>query len=101
MARIISMGKLHHAFTATGSIKIYKFIIIIGSIALSIACLLPNSIPNKFYSATNGHVRIGHRSGVEQFKPHLSYDGSWKVHKVSFSKTAKILMDGFILDSRI
>ncbi len=34
MARIISMGKLHHAYTGT------------GSIALSTAMNVPGSIPN-------------------------------------------------------
>ncbi len=69
--------------------------------ALATACLIPNSIPNQFYSGNDGMVRIGHRSGVEQFKPHLSYDGDWKVQKISFSKTAKILMEGFVLDTQI
>ena len=49
------MNKLHHAFTAT------------GSIALATACQVKDTIPNQLFKSQNSKVKIGHRSGIEEF----------------------------------
>ena len=52
-ARIISMGRLHHAFTAT------------GAIALAASAAVPGTTVNQLIGReiTDGKVTFGHRSG--------------------------------------
>jgi len=58
------MGKLHHAFTATGSVDL-------GALSL-----VPGTIPNRivtFNSNSEHEIRIGHRSGVMDIKLKIIY----------------------------
>jgi probable AcnD-accessory protein PrpF len=84
LARIVSMGKLHHAFTGT------------GSIALAVAAALPGTIVSEVTRTLPGvPTRIGHVSGVLAVGAVLDQrDGRWHVERAVMSRSARRLMDG-------
>jgi probable AcnD-accessory protein PrpF len=89
-ARIISMGKLHHAMTGT------------GVIALAVAAALPGTIvrellPDARVARDDSPLRFGHPSGIVDARAttHLEKSG-WVVDKVALSRSARRLMDGFV-----
>lgn len=87
LARIMSMGKLHHAFTGT------------GSIALAVAAALPGSVVNEVARTLPGlPTRIGHQSGVLAVGAEVSRreDGGWRVDKAVLSRSARRLMSGWV-----
>lgn len=87
LARIMSMGRLHHAFTGT------------GSIALAVAAALPGSVVNEVARTLPGlPTRIGHQSGVLAVGAEVSRreDGSWRVDKAVLSRSARRLMSGWV-----
>ena len=87
LARIMSMGKLHHAYTGT------------GSIALAVAAALPGSVVNEVARTLPGlPTRIGHQSGVLAVGAEVSRreDGSWRVDKAVLSRSARRLMSGWV-----
>ena len=86
LARIFSMGQLHHAMTGT------------GAVAIAAAAGIPGTIVHRLgLGGTDGRVRFGHPSGsltvgaeaVEQA------DG-WTVSKVEMSRSARRLMEGWV-----
>ena len=86
LARIFSMGQLHHAMTGT------------GAVAIAAAAGIPGTIVHRLaLGGTDGRVRFGHPSGsltvgaeaVEQA------DG-WTVSKVVMSRSARRLMEGWV-----
>jgi probable AcnD-accessory protein PrpF len=86
VARIVSMGKLHHAFTGT------------GSIALAVAAALPGTIVSEVARTLPGvPTRIGHASGVLAVGAVLDQrDGAWHVERAVMSRSARRLMDGTV-----
>lgn len=87
LARILSMGKLHHAFTGT------------GSIALAVAAALPGTIPAEVARTLPGvPTRIGHLSGTLAVGAEVSQrpDGGWQVDKAVLSRSARRLMRGTV-----
>jgi probable AcnD-accessory protein PrpF len=86
LARIVSMGKLHHAFTGT------------GSIALAVAAALPGTIVSEVARTLPGvPTRIGHVSGVLAVGAVLDQrDGRWHVERAVMSRSARRLMDGTV-----
>ncbi len=86
LARIMSMGQLHHAFTGT------------GSIALGVACALPGTLANKIARTLPGiSTRIGHVSGCLAVGAELSeHRGVWSVDKAILSRSARRLMTGVV-----
>ena len=86
LARMMSMGKLHHAFTGT------------GSLALAVAAALPGSVVNQVARSLPGlPTRIGHVSGTLSVGAQLSQqDGAWRLDKALMSRSARRLMSGLV-----
>lgn len=87
LARIMSMGRLHHAFTGT------------GSIALAAAAALPGTIVNEVARTLPGvATRIGHASGTLAVGAEVSRSdqGQWRVDKAVLSRSARRLMTGWV-----
>lgn len=86
LARIMSMGKLHHAFTGT------------GSIALAAAAALPGTVVDEVARTLPGvPTRIGHVSGTLSVGAELSRaDGQWRFDKAVLSRSARCLMSGWV-----
>jgi 2-methylaconitate isomerase len=84
LARIFSMGQLHHAMTGTGAVAIAAAAAIPGTIVHRIAPL-----------SANGSVRFGHPSGTLSAGAEAVHrDGRWVISKVTVSRTARRLMEG-------
>lgn len=86
VARIVSMGRLHHAFTGT------------GAIALAVAAALPGTIVAEVARTLPGvPTRIGHVSGVLAVGAVLEQrDGRWHVDRAVMSRSARRLMEGTV-----
>jgi probable AcnD-accessory protein PrpF len=86
LARILSMGKLHHAMTGT------------GAVAIAAAASLPGTVVSAVLNDTKNGVRFGHPSGSLKVgaEAHKT-DKGWVVTKVSMSRTARRLMEGSVL----
>jgi probable AcnD-accessory protein PrpF len=86
LARIVSMGKLHHAFTGTGSIALAVAAALSGTVVAEVARTLPG-VP----------TRIGHASGVLAVGALLEKGpGGWHVEKAVLSRSARRIMQGEI-----
>ncbi len=90
LARILSMGKLHHAFTGT------------GAIALAVAAVLPGSIVARnmqppFGAQAHQSVRFGHVSGRLTIGATVRQgaDG-WQMDKAILSRSARVIMSGWV-----
>ena len=86
VARIVSMGRLHHAFTGT------------GSIALAVAAALPGTIVSEVARTLPGvPTRIGHASGVLAVGAVVEQrEGRWCVDRAVLSRSARRLMEGTV-----
>jgi probable AcnD-accessory protein PrpF len=86
VARIFSMGKLHHAMTGT------------GAVAIAVAASIPGTVVS--HAAPHGHapeVRFGHPSGSLRVGAAARQEGEdWIVSKATMSRSARRLMDGAI-----
>ncbi|HJQ60068.1 MAG TPA: 2-methylaconitate cis-trans isomerase PrpF [Vineibacter sp.] len=86
-ARILSMGKLHHAMTGT------------GAVALAAAAAIPGTIVDRVIArrAGDGRVRFGHPSGTLTVGAEAERRGDgWVVTKAIMSRSARRLMEGFV-----
>ncbi|BBQ01357.1 putative methylaconitate Delta-isomerase PrpF (plasmid) [Burkholderia sp. SFA1] len=85
-ARIFSMGKLHHAMTGT------------GAVAIAVAAVIPGTVVNRLVAESKGSVCFGHPSGSLQVGAEAEMrDGVWMVTKAVMSRSARRLMEGFVL----
>jgi 2-methylaconitate isomerase len=88
VARIVSMGRLHHAFAVT------------GGIATAIAAAVPGTIPNAAAGLRREgehRVRIGHPAGTMAVGVTVSRRGeTWFAEKAVVGRTARRLMEGRI-----
>jgi probable AcnD-accessory protein PrpF len=83
-ARIMSMGKLHHAMTGTGAIAIAVASVIPGTIVSSV-------LGGKSYS----RVKFGHPSGTLGVGAEANNEsGEWVITKALMSRSARRLMTG-------
>ncbi|MBD8565187.1 2-methylaconitate cis-trans isomerase PrpF [Oxalobacteraceae sp. CFBP 8763] len=86
LVRALSMGKLHHAMMGT------------AAVAIGTAAAIPGTLVN--LAAGGGErsaVRFGHPSGTLRVGAEaVLEDGQWRVAKASMSRSARILMEGWI-----
>ncbi len=84
--RAVSMGKLHHAMMGT------------ASVAIATAAAVPGTLVN--LAAGGGMreaVRFGHPSGSLRVGASVAeVDGRWTVTRAVMSRSARILMEGFV-----
>ncbi|MDP1776926.1 MAG: 2-methylaconitate cis-trans isomerase PrpF, partial [Moraxellaceae bacterium] len=86
VVRALSMGKLHHAMMGT------------AAVAIGTAAAIPGTLVNL---AAGGEareaVRFGHPSGTLRVGAAAGQvDGQWRVTKAIMSRSARILMEGFV-----
>jgi probable AcnD-accessory protein PrpF len=86
LARIFSMGVLHHAMTGT------------GAVAIAAAAAIPGTVVHRVAPVgADGRVRFGHPSGTLKVGAEVQKDGNhWKVTKVLMSRSARRLMEGWV-----
>jgi 2-methylaconitate isomerase len=86
VARIISMGRLHHAMTGT------------GAVALAAAAAIPGTLVHKIVgTCENRAVRIGHPAGRIELRAELEQQNpAWKIAKVQMSRSAREIMRGIV-----
>lgn len=84
--RALSMGKLHHAMMGT------------CAVAIGTAAAIPGTLVNR--AAGGGErtaVRFGHPSGTLRVGAEAArVDGQWVVRKAIMSRSARVLMEGFV-----
>ncbi|MPQ67953.1 MULTISPECIES: 2-methylaconitate cis-trans isomerase PrpF [unclassified Pseudomonas] len=86
IARILSMGKLHHAITGT------------GAVAVAVAAALDGTLVNQIVGDIGDRqVRMGHTAGsVAVGAKTILENGAWTVEKAVMSRSARRLMEGWI-----
>ncbi len=86
LVRALSMGKLHHAMMGT------------CAVAIGTAAAIPGTLVN--LAAGGGQrqaVRFGHPSGTLRVGAEArQVDGQWQVTKAMMSRSARILMEGWV-----
>ncbi|MCT8859148.1 2-methylaconitate cis-trans isomerase PrpF [Shewanella xiamenensis] len=86
LVRALSMGKLHHAMMGT------------AAVAIGTAAAIPGTLVN--LAAGGGEkeaVRFGHPSGTLRVGAQaMQQDGEWTVTKAIMSRSARVLMEGFV-----
>ena len=86
LVRAMSMGKLHHAMMGT------------AAVAIGTAAAIPGTLVN--LAAGGGKraaVRFGHPSGTLRVGADaVKTDGVWSVEKVVMSRSARVLMEGWV-----
>ena len=86
LVRAMSMGKLHHAMMGT------------ASVAIAAAAAVPGTVVNQ--AAGGGQrdeVRFGHPSGTLRVGAAANQDGGeWTVTKAVMSRSARVLMEGWV-----
>ncbi len=86
LARIFSMGPLHHAMTGT------------GAVAIATAAAIPGTLVNRIAPPRqDGRIRFGHPSGTLGVGAEAEqHGGEWLVTKVLMSRSARRLMEGWV-----
>ncbi|MFB2642920.1 2-methylaconitate cis-trans isomerase PrpF [Shewanella bicestrii] len=86
LVRALSMGKLHHAMMGT------------AAVAIGTAAAIPGTLVN--LAAGGGQkeaVRFGHPSGTLRVGAQaMQTNGEWTVVKAIMSRSARVLMEGFV-----
>ena len=86
VARILSMGKLHHAMTGT------------GAVGIAAAAAVPGTIVSNVLGGARGGMTFGHPSGTLAVGADARQDeNGWVVTKVVMSRSARRLMEGVVL----
>ncbi len=86
LVRALSMGKLHHAMMGT------------AAVAIGVAAAIPGTLVNLAAGGDECHeVTFGHPSGILTVGASVSQEANqWKVLKASMSRSARILMEGWV-----
>lgn len=84
--RALSMGKLHHAMMGT------------AAVAIGTAACIPGTLVNLAAGGGNrNQVTFGHPSGTLRVGAAATeHNGQWQVKKVAMSRSARVLMEGFV-----
>jgi len=98
VARIMSMGRLHHAFTGTGSIALAAAAVLPGSLVWQ--ALHPGADAgqqSELADEVQGAVRIGHPSGVLNVGAKLVRQADrWSMYAATMKRSARRLMTGLV-----
>jgi probable AcnD-accessory protein PrpF len=86
LVRAMSMGKLHHAMMGT------------AAVAIGTAAAVPGTLVNLAAGGGNLEaVRFGHPSGTLRVGAQAArVDGQWSVTKAIMSRSARVLMEGWV-----
>lgn len=86
LARIFSMGRLHHAMTGT------------GAVAIAAAAAVPGTVVHRLLPAGNAKgLAFGHPSGVTRVAAEAEQvQGQWTIRRVALSRSARVLMEGVV-----
>lgn len=86
LVRALSMGKLHHAMMGT------------AAVAIGAAAAVPNTIVSLAVgNQSKKTVRFGHPSGTLTVGAEAKFENQqWIIKKVSMSRSARILMSGYV-----
>ncbi|AHG40515.1 3-methylitaconate isomerase [Pseudomonas syringae CC1557] len=86
LVRAVSMGKLHHAMMGT------------AAVAIGTAAAIPGTLVNLAAGGeARNAVRFGHPSGTLRVGAQaLEEGGEWKVTKAIMSRSARVLMEGWV-----
>ena len=91
LVRALSMGQLHHAMMGT------------TAVAIGVAAAIPGTLVNLAAGGESGDgaqrqsVRFGHPSGTLRVGAEAALvDGKWKVTKALMSRSARVLMEGWV-----
>ncbi|OCR24132.1 3-methylitaconate isomerase [Pseudomonas syringae] len=86
LVRAMSMGKLHHAMMGT------------AAVAIGTAAAVPGTLVNLAAGGVNREaVRFGHPSGTLRVGAEaVQSNGEWKVTKAIMSRSARVLMEGWV-----
>jgi probable AcnD-accessory protein PrpF len=86
LVRAMSMGKLHHAMMGT------------AAVAIGAAAAIPGTLVNLAAGGgARNAVRFGHPSGTLRVGAEASeHDGEWSVTKAIMSRSARVLMEGWV-----
>jgi len=86
LVRAMSMGKLHHAMMGT------------AAVAIGAAAAVPGTLVNQAAGGgTREAVRFGHPSGTLRVGAEATQaNGEWAVTKAVMSRSARVLMEGFV-----
>ena len=86
LVRALSMGKLHHAMMGT------------AAVAIGTAAVIPGTLVNLAAGGSErDSVVFGHPSGTLQVGAEAEeQNGDWQVNQVSMSRSARVLMEGWI-----
>jgi probable AcnD-accessory protein PrpF len=84
--RALSMGKLHHAMMGT------------AAVAIAGAAAIPGTLVNRVAGGgARETVTFGHPSGTLKVGAAASeHDGQWRIEKVVMSRSARVLMEGWV-----
>lgn len=86
LARIFSMGRLHHAMTGTGAVGIAAAAAVPGTVVHRL--LRSGGAPGVVFGHPSGVARVAADAVLEQ--------GQWRIRRVALSRSARVLMEGFV-----
>jgi len=85
VARIMSMGQLHHAMTGT------------GAVGIAAAAAVPGTILSRMLGGPRAGLCFGHASGCLRVGARAALScGRWGVTEVTMSRSARRLMEGVV-----
>jgi probable AcnD-accessory protein PrpF len=86
LVRAMSMGKLHHAMMGT------------AAVAIGVAAAVPGTLVNLAAGGGNrAAVVFGHPSGTLRVGAEaIQFNGEWTVRKATMSRSARVLMEGWV-----
>ncbi len=86
LVRAVSMGAVHHAIMGT------------AAVAIAAAVAIPNTVVSLVAATRAGSsLRFGHPSGTLQVRVHAEcVEGQWQIKNACMSRSARVLMEGWV-----